>query len=67
MLTIDDEILIALADEHKQARIYMNNVRFATVLVALLGFGYAFWRLTPKLKTRIILRVFLSGCSLPPR
>ena len=61
VLTIDDEILIALADEHKQARIYMNNVRFATVLlVALLGFGYAFWRLAPKLKTRIIFESFLK-------
>lgn len=59
-LSTDDAIMQGLANEHMQARVNMNNIRFATVLlVALAGFGYAFWRLAPQLKTRIIFETFL--------
>ncbi|MEG9863046.1 MAG: phosphate ABC transporter permease subunit PstC [Parvularculales bacterium] len=61
VLTSDDEAMLALAAEHKQARANMSNIRFALVLLlALFGFGYAFWRLAPKLKTRIIFETFLK-------
>lgn len=56
-----DEIMAGLAAEYSAAVSNMNNLRFVIVVVlAACGLGYAYRRITPAFKSRIIFETFLK-------
>ena len=56
-----DNVMAGLAVEYAEAIRNMNNLRFGLVLLlASLGLGYAYRRLSPQLKSRILFEVFLK-------
>ena len=61
LLEAKDDTMAGLAIEYGAAVQNMQNLRFAIVLIlAVLGFGYAYRRLAPQLKSRIIFENFLK-------
>jgi len=62
ILDAEDAVMAEVAREYGAARRQVLNVRFASVmLVGLAGFGYAFFRIAPSLKSRIIFENFLRN------
>jgi phosphate transport system permease protein len=62
LLKTDDAVMAELAQEFAMAQQQVLNIRFASVmLLGLAGFGYAYYRLAPSLKSRIIFENFLRN------
>jgi len=62
LLEPSDAVMAEVAQEYATARDHVSNLRLASVLLlAVLGFGYAYYRIGPALKSRIIFETFLRN------
>ena len=60
VLETKDDTMAVIAAEYAEAKSQILNIRLATVLaVAFVCFGYAWWRIGPALKARIVFENFL--------
>ena len=57
----EDDVMAALGQEYENARAMMTKLRIAVVfLVGLAGLGFAYWRISPEFKSRIVFETFLK-------